>query len=490
MNNLLLAIQNVFQPFVLLYILIGTFFGIIFGAIPGLTATMGVALLIPFTYKIGPISGMALLIGVYIGGISGGLVSATLLRMPGTPSSVATTFDAYPMAKNGYPGKALGIGIYSSFIGGIFASFGLSLFAPLIAKIALNFGYFEYFSLCICALTIVVSLSKGSMIKGLLAACFGLLFSTFGAAPIDMTSRFTFDMNQLKGGFSLLPILIGLFALSKIMQDIGTETKYLIPKVNTKSVFPKISMLYNNWKNITRSALIGFLIGVLPGVGPGVSNIVSYGQAKANSKHPEKFGMGYEPGIIASETSNNATIGGALIPLITMGIPGDAVTAVLLGGLMIHGLHPGPLLFKYNPDIVYSIFIFVFIANIFMFLLMLFAIKFFISTLKIQKKYLLSFIFVLSVVGSFALNNRIFDVWTLFIFGIIGFILEKYQFPLAPMILGVVLEPIIENNLRSGLMASDGSFLPIIARPISLIFILIAIFYVIYNFYNTIYKGK
>jgi len=469
-----LGIQNVFQPTCLILIFIGTFFGIIFGAIPGLTSTMGVALLIPFTFRMSAIEGTALLVGIFIGGISGGLVSASLLRMPGTPSSVATTFDAYPMVKNGYAGQALGIGIFSSFFAGIATSFGLALLAPQIVKIALKFGYFEYFSLGIFALTIVITLAKGSMIKGLLAGCFGLLFSFFGSAPVDMAARFTFGLKSLKGGFSLLPVLIGLFAVSQIMKEILETSQIMVPKVDTNNILPKLSVFTKDWKNLIRSTLIGFFIGILPGIGGATANVVAYGQAKHSSDHSEKFGTGYAPGIIASEAANNATTGGALIPLITMGIPGDSVTAILLSGLMIHGLHPGPLLFRYNPDVVNSIFVSVFVANIFMVIIMILGIRFFISVLKTPKKYLFPVILILCVVGSFALNNRMFDVWSLFIFGFIGFMLEKLKFPLTPLILGIVLGPIIEVNIRQGLMASSGSVLPIFTRPISLVFIILS----------------
>lgn len=487
-NLFWLGFQNIFQINVLSVIFAGTFFGIVFGAIPGLTATMGVALLLPFTFKMDPITGIALLIAIYIGGISGGLVSATLLRMPGTPASVATTFDGYPMAKKGRPGKALGIGIFSSFIGGISTAFGLAFLAPIVAKFSLKFGFFEYFSLGIFALTIVVTLSKGGMVKGLLSGFFGLLISMFGAAPIDMASRFNFGIKAMKGGFSLLPVLIGLFAVSKILSEVGISSNLLVPRVDPKDIYPPLSFFKKEWVNFIRSTLIGFFIGTLPGVGASVANIISYGQAKSASKHPEKFGTGCEEGIVASETANNAVTGGAIIPLITMGIPGDSVTAILLGGLMIHGLHPGPLLFKYNSDIVYSIFASVFIANIFMFITMLIGIRIFISLLKISKEYLLPIIMVTCIIGSFALNNRMFDVWTLIIFGVIGFMLEKNNFPFPPIILGIVLEPIIETNLRQGLMASNGSFLPIITQPISLIFIIIALLFIISQF--TFKKNK
>lgn len=479
MNLFWIGIQDIFQPYVLFLIFSGSTLGIVFGAIPGLTATMGVVLALPLTFKMTAIEGIALLVSVCIGGISGGLVSATLLRMPGTPSSVATTFDAFPMAQNGKPGRALGIGICASFIGGIFSSFGLALLAPPIANFALNFGYFEIFSLSIFALTTVSSLSKGTLIKGLLSACFGLFFTMFGAAPIDMNLRFTFGLNVLDAGFSLLPVLIGLFAISQVMKEIGSSIQYMVPKVDTKNIMPPISMFIKNFKDTIRSSLIGFFIGVLPGLGGATANVVSYGYAKSNSKNPEKFGTGYDVGIIASESSNNASTGGALIPLITLGIPGDSVGALLIAGLMMHGIQPGPLLLHSNQQLVYSIFISVFVANIMMFLIMLLGIRVFISALKIPKKYLIPTITVLCVVGSYALNNRMFDVYILFIFGIVGFLMEKYRFPLTPLILGFILGPILESNLRQGLMSSRGSFLPIFTRPISLIFILLALFAIV-----------
>lgn len=476
MEEFAIGMKIVFQPTCLLMIFFGTIFGIIFGAIPGLTATMGIALMLPFTFKMVPVEGITLLVGIFIGGVSGGLVSATLLRMPGTPASVSTVFDAYPMAQKGHPGLALGIGVVSSFVGGMLSAFGLAFVAPPIAKIALKFGYFEYFSLGIFALTIVVVLSRGMMVKGFISASLGLLIATFGAAPVDMAYRFTFGIKQLRGGVDLLPALIGLFAISQVMTEILNPHSLLIPTVKMDSLVPPLKIFIDDFKNLIRSTLIGFIIGILPGIGASTSNIVAYGQAKFSSKHPEKFGTGYPPGIIASESANNAVTGGALIPLLTMGIPGDTATAVLLGGLMIHGIHPGPLLFRYNPDFVNCIFASVFVANIFMFIIMMLGMRFFIFVLKTPKKYLLPLIVLLCCIGAFALNNRMFDVWLLFIFGIIGFTLEKLEFPLTPMILGIVLGPIIEINLRSAIMSSQGSFLPIFTRPISLFFIILAIF--------------
>jgi len=402
--------------------------------------------------------------------------------MPGTPSSVATCFDAYPMAQSGKAGLALGIGIMSSFIAGMATAIGLALLSPPIAKFALNFGYFEYFSLGVFAMTIVVSLSRGSMIKGILAAFLGLLFSMFGVAPIDMAPRFTFGFEAMKGGFSLLPILIGLFAVSQIITEILKPEKLLIPQLGKQRILPPLSIFIEDWKNLVRSTLIGFGIGILPGIGGATANIVAYAQAKSASKTPEKFGTGHPPGIIASETANNATTGGALIPLVTMGIPGDSVTAILIGGLMIHGIQPGPLLFQTNPDVVYGIFVATLVANIMMLILMLGAIRVFIAFLKIPKTYLLPLIMVLCVIGAFGLNNRMFDVWALLLFGIIGFILDRLKFPLTPALLGIVLEPVIEINLRQGLMSTQGNLWPIFTRPISLGFLLLAITSVIVPF--------
>jgi len=474
-ESFILGLTNVFQFNNLLFILFGTFFGIIFGAIPGLTATMGIALLIPFTFRMNSISGIVLLMGIYIGGISGGLISATLLRMPGTPSSVATTFDAYPMAKNGQPGRALGIGICSSVFAGIVSTVLLSILAPPLSNVAIKFGFYEMFSLVFFALTLVVALSSGKLIKGLIAACVGLVISMFGLAPVGSTPRFTFGIDAFKGGFALLPVLIGLFAVSKIMEEIGTTTTLIVQDLDRKGIFPPISLFIKDKITLIRSTLIGFFIGVLPGIGAGTSNVLSYGQAKSFSKNPEKFGTGCAEGIIASEAANNASIAGALVPLVTMGIPGDSVTAILIGGLMIHGINPGPLLFQNNADLVYSIFVSSFVANIFMFAMMIFGIKLFVSLLRVPKKYLLTIIMLLCIVGAYALNNRLFDVWTLLIFGVLGFLFEKFDYPLTPIILGIVLGPIMEKNLREGLVAYDGSFLPIFTRPISLLFMILAL---------------
>lgn len=333
----MLTAQNI------LFIFFGTALGIIFGAIPGLTATMAVVLCLPLTFGMNPLSGMALLIGLYIGGISGGLISAILLNIPGTPSSIATTFDGHPMAKRGEAGKALGVGIVSSFVGGFFSILVLILISPLLASVALKFTSFEYFSLAVFAISMVAGMSEKNLEKGILSGVFGMLFAVVGSAPIDGTARFTFGNYNLQAGFQLVPVLIGMYALTEVIDAAGIQDGVEKNQIRDYSIkgfgFRWAEFFRQKW-NLLRSGIIGTLIGIMPGVGPGLSNIVSYLAAKNNSRYPEKFGTGIMDGIIASEAANNASIGGAMVPLITLGIPGDATTALLLGALTLHGCAP------------------------------------------------------------------------------------------------------------------------------------------------------
>ena len=443
----------------------GVAFGIVFGAIPGLTATMGVALGLPITFSMTPIEGLAFLCAIYIGGVSGGLISAILLKIPGTPSSIATTFDGSPMAARGEAGRALGIGITYSFIGTIFSLLALMFIAPPIADIALKFGPFEYFAVSIFALTIISSLSEGSMIKALMSGVLGIGVTTIGAAPIDGFPRFTFGNSA------------------------SAEEK-----VNTKFKIRGLGFSFKEFKgqivNMVRSALIGIGVGILPGLGGATSNLIAYAAAKNSSKHPEKFGTGIMDGIVASETSNNASVGGALIPLLTLGIPGDAVTALMLGGFMIHGLTPGPLLFTNNGSLVYGIFIALFIATVLMFVLEFFGIRIFTYILKIPKHVLYPFVIVLSVIGAFGLNNRISDVYALLIFGFLGYGMNKFQYPLAPFVLGFILGPIIETNLRRGLSFAGGNFMVIFTRPISCTFLVLTAAAVIFQIVKQVIRYR
>jgi putative tricarboxylic transport membrane protein len=467
-----LTFANIFLIF------IGTAIGIIFGAIPGLTATMAVALCLPVTFGMDIIPSMCLIIGLYLGGISGGLISAILLNIPGTPASLATTFDGHPMAQNGMGGKALATGIISSFLGGIFSILVLFFISPPLAKIAIRFTPYDYFSVIFFSLTMMAGMGEKSLIKGLISGMLGLCFSFVGGAPIDGLPRFTMGVNELSAGFNMLPALIGLFAVPEILNNaakINQEKK--MGRVDGKIGTMQLSireMVGQKW-NFLRSSIVGTAIGILPGVGGGVSNIVAYTIAKNNSKNGAKYGTGIIDGIVASEVSNNAAIGGAMVPLLSLGIPGDAVTALLIGALMIQGISPGPMMFKTQGDIVGAVFTALMFANFMMLILMLSGIKVFVKLLKIPKNILLPIIFSICIVGAFGANNRIFDIWTVLIFGLIGFLMQKFEYPQAPALLGFILGPILEENLRRGLMFSSGSILPFLTKPISVTFLVISV---------------
>lgn len=457
----------------IILMIIGVGIGIVFGAIPGMTATMAVALFIPITFSMHTIPGMAVMISLYVGGISGGLIPAILLNMPGTPSSIATTFDGYPLTQQGKAGKALGAAVVVSFFGGIISFLILTFASPLLAKIALKFGPFEYFALMLFALTIIATVTKGSFIMGIISGLIGMVITFVGMAPVDGVDRFTFGLYQLKGGFSLLPVLIGLFAISEIFKEAETGVKRKFNNIKAVKGFGlSLKELKEQVVNIIRSGIIGTIVGILPGVGGSTASILSYSQAKKASKHPEKFGTGIIDGLIASEAGNNGLTGGALVPLLALGIPGDSTTAVLLGALMIQGVQPGPLLFRTNSDVIYGIFGALLLANVIMLLLEFFGIRIFTNILKVPKNVLLPIVFVTCALGAFAVNNTLFDVWVMIIFGIIGYILEKFGIQLAPLIIGFILGPMAEGNLRRAMMSSSGDITPLFTHPISLLFVI------------------
>jgi putative tricarboxylic transport membrane protein len=478
------------DPYSLLILAFGVLFGQIFGAIPGLTAALGVSLLLPFTFAMTPVQGIAMLIGIYVGGISGGLYAATLLNIPGTPSSLVTCFDGYPMAKKGQGGLALSLGIFSSFVGGIISLFALVLIAPQLAKIGLMFGPWEYFSMGVMGLGVVVSLCSKDIVKGLIAAIIGMLLGMVGMDPVMGVNRFTFGAWQLSSGLPSLATLMGFFALCEIMtqlRSVGMKTEIIA--VSKVPLFPPLKMILRNIKGFSLSSFIGVIIGILPGVGQVTASLLSYNQLRQISKTPEKFGTGHEEGVVASETANNAVCGGALIPMSTLGIPGDLVTSILLGGLIIHGLQPGPLLFKTNTDIIGSIFGGYLISNLISFLMALFLVRIFIKLLKVPMHYLFPVILVMCVIGAFTINNRMFDVWVLVGTGIVGYLLTQNGFSLPPIILGYILGPIIESNYRTAILASRGNFLDVFTRPISVFLLILGLLFLLWPFIN-ILRGK
>tara|TARA_R110002096_G_scaffold113320_8_gene246397 strand:+ start:7276 stop:8739 length:1464 start_codon:yes stop_codon:yes gene_type:complete len=462
------------SPVVLGLIILGTALGITVGAIPGLTGTMLIALSLPLTYSMDPVHALVLLVSMYIGAVSGGLISATLLRMPGTPAAIMTTLDGYPMAQAGKPGRALGLGVGASLVGGLISWLALLLLAEPMADWSTLLGPFEYFALVVLAQALLAGVGDSTRAKGLLAGALGILAAMPGTHPATGELRWTFGFTSMNSGFQLIPVLIGLFAIGKILTDIGTEEKKIEQSSGHDSSFIPLKEWLPHWRNLLRSSGIGTVIGVLPGVGANIGSLAAYAASKRASKEPEKYGHGSEEGIIASEAANNATVGGALIPLIALGMPGSVITAVLLGALILHGLQPGPLLFRQNPEAVHAIIGTMLIGNIVMFLLMLIGAKWIAKLSAVPRKILSPLVFISCLWGSYALSGRWFDVFVMLGFGIAGWLMERLKLPLAPFVIGFVLAPVAEENLCAGLMASGGSYLPLFTRPVSLVFIVLA----------------
>lgn len=479
MEHLLGALESLLQPGTLFAMTAGTVAGVVGGAIPGITVTMAIILTLPFTFGMDPLQGLATMIAVFVGGSSGGLISACLIGIPGTPTTIATTFDGFPMARKGEPGRAVWLGIWAACIGGALAGIPLVVGATQLALLAVNFGPWEYFSLFILTLSIVASLAEQSFVKGLIAGTFGLFVTCIGSDPMMAVPRLTFGWDFLRTGFPFLPILIGLFGLSQIMSDLekargGPAGSGVGATANLSvSHFAIIREIFAQPVNLIRSTLIGLWIGILPAVGGSAANILAYDQAKKASKHPERFGTGISDGIISSEAAANANCGGSLITMMAFGIPGDAVTAVMLGALIIHGIQPGPLFVTTNAPIAYGMFAAYFLAHPLMVLTEWVLLRYALKVVSLPLHILSPVILVLCVVGAFALNNIIENVWTFALFGLFGYGMVKTGFPLAPMILGVVLGDQIEANYIRAMM-TDGDWTLFFTRPASGAMLLLA----------------
>ena len=488
-DHLFSAFAAVFELKTLFFMMVGVTAGLIAGAIPGFTIAMAVVLTLPFTFGMPSEQGLATMLAVFVGGLSGGLMSGILTGIPGTPSSVATTFDGFPMARNGRPGLALGIGVWASFFGGIFSAILLVLLAPQLARLGLEFGPWDYFSLVMFALTITASLAGENMLKGLIAGAIGLLVATIGEDDINGIARLNFGLDSLRQGFAFLPVLIGLFAFSQLLSDVRDPEKArkALAEAGAKAVriehIRAIRTIFSHWGNLLQSSTIGLFTGILPGAGGSISNILAYDQAKKASKHPEKFGTGIAEGIIASESSNNATAGGALIMMMGLGIPGDIVTAIMLGALMIHDVVPSPTFIHDQPILAYSIFVAFFLAHFMMIVMQAACLHVFVRVTRVPMYMLTAVILGYCAIGVFALNNVTFDIWTLFWFGILGYAMRVLGFPLAPMVLGVVLGNVAEVNLARAVATSDDLML-FFTRPWSLFFIVISLFSAVFPRYQ------
>ncbi len=439
----------------------GTLTGIIIGALPGLSAMMAVSILVPLTYGMTAEVAILMLLGVYCGANYGGSISATLINIPGTPSAVMTTLDAYPMAKNGQAGLAIGLATMSSAIGGFFSVLVLSMLSPLIARFALQFTSLEKLSIAIFGISVMAFISKGSTLKGLMAGVFGLLVASIGFDPNTSVLRFNFGTIYLNSGVNFTAAMIGLFGMTEIMLSAEKKAKSLSNKKieEIKNPFACFKYLRLSLGNIFRSSVIGVVVGAIPGAGGTIASIISYAQQKKLSKHPEKMGQGAIEGIVAAEAANNACTGGAMTTLLSLGIPGDAVTGILMGAFIIHGLQPGPNLFNTNFDLISAIFIGMFLINIMILVLGLLGAPYFAKLLKFPRQLLNTVILVLCVVGTFGVQNSMFDVRVMVVFAIIGYIFTKLEVPRAPIVLALILGSMMEENLRRWFSLANGQYL-------------------------------
>lgn len=457
----------------LLSIILGSALGICIGGLPGLNASMGVALLLPLTYGMTALPAIAMLLSIYCGAIYGGSITAILLSTPGTTAAACTVFDGSALAKKGQPGKALSMAATASFVGGLFSVFVLIFMAPPLAQIALMFSPADYFSLIFFGLSIVSSLSEDHIVKGLMSAVLGLLISTIGIDIISGTDRFTFGVAELLNGVSFIPALIGLFAVSQLFITVekktseGTEgAKYISTAIINLKDFLSVKWC------LVRSSVLGTLIGILPGAGATIAAFIAYNEGRRWSKHPEEFGKGCLEGIAAPESANNAATGGAMVPLLTLGIPGSETTAVLVGAFMIQGLRPGPLLFRDNPELVYGLFAALILANVTFYVMGMLGARLFAQVSKIPEKVLIPLILSLAIIGSYAEHNSLVDVVFMFGFAVLGYFMRKFHFPVAPMVLALVLGPMAESNLGRAMVISDNDWSVFYTRPISLTFMI------------------
>ncbi|MFZ5632154.1 MAG: tripartite tricarboxylate transporter permease [Bacillota bacterium] len=484
-ENLLAALNNIFNPLSFLLMTLGIAGGIIVGALPGLTATMALALLVPFTFTMDAGVSLMVLGGVYVGAMYGGSISAILVNTPGTPSSIATTFDGYPLTKKGMAEHALVTSAFSSGVGGVFGALVLLFLSPPLAAAALKFGPPEYFWLAVFGLTIIATLSSGSMLKGLIGGAFGLLLSTVGISPIGGDMRFTFGFYQLQAGLELIVVLIGFFCLPEVLvmiekkissHDVATfKPKKGVAKQVIKELIKKPGLLL-------RSSAIGTAVGIIPGAGGNIASLMAYNEAVRFSKEKEKFGTGIIDGVAASESSNNAEVGGSLVPLLTLGIPGAAPAAVMLGALMIQGMRPGPELYTTYGAITYT-FLFSFVlANIVMFVLGFYGSRYVARFINLPTSLLAPLVVFLTVIGSYAIRNNMLDVGVMVFFGLIGYITKKTGFHPGPIVLGLILGPIAENGLVQSMLmgkATGSMFQVFFTRPISIVLILFCLLSVV-----------
>ena len=473
LDNLLLGFSTIAELPVLAAIFAGVLIGILCGVLPGLSASTAVALMVPFTFGMDPVVAVVLLVSVYLAGEYGGSITAIAIGTPGTPAAAATMLDGYELTKQGKPGLALTTSVVASSIGGVVGVFVLFAFSEPLARFALSFGAPEYFALAVFGLTIIASLSSDNLLKGFLIMFLGLFLKTIGLDGFTGEERYTFGIPKLMDGLSFIPALIGLFAMASVFSGVEEDLRDS-ERVSLSFAMPKLRRLLGMWKVYLHASVLGSIIGVLPGAGATITSFICYNEVRRFSKNKDQFGKGALEGVAAPEAGNNAVVGGSMVPLLTLGIPGSATTAVLLGALMLHNIQPGPLLFQTNGEIVYGIFAALLVACFAQLLFGLIGVPLWIKVISAPRPLLLSVIAVISVVGSYGYSNSIVDVWVMFGFGLLGYLLKKLDFPIAPIILALVLGGILEENFRRALIVSGGDYSIFVTQPISALLLVMA----------------
>ena len=484
MDALQVALAMSFRMDALLAVGLGSVLGLIFGSIPGLTFSMALALMLPLTFGLTPTAGMALLVGTYIGGMTGGSVSAVLLGIPGTPSAAATVLDGHPLARQGKASTALGLAVVGSVFGGLFSLIVMMFVSSYVAELAIRFGSVEIFALVLFGMSTICGLAERSLLRGLLAGVLGLMLMIVGLDELDGIPRLTFGFTDLLNGVNLVVAMIGLFAVPQIMETFlrhgaADADRRLSGKVH--ATLPSLRELGSHAWLMVRSATLGTAIGSIPGTGGPIAAFLAYDQARRFSRSAETFGQGNPAGVVAPETANNAVTGGAMIPLLSLGIPGDPATAVMLGGLLIHGLRPGALLFQQNPQQVYAIYIGFMLSYLTVLVVQLFGIRLLVQVLRIPSHYLAVGILGMCGVGSYAIRNSIGDVYLMALMGLLGYVLLRVRIPVTPIVLGLVLGPIMENEYRTALILSGGDRTTFISSLPALLFLGLTLLTVLYQ---------
>lgn len=488
LNYIFFGLRVALEPMNLLYCFIGVFTGTLIGVLPGIGPVGTMSLLLPATFRISPVGAIIMLGGIYYGAQYGGSTTSILVNIPGEASSVVTCLDGYQMARKGRAGPALGISAMGSFIGGTLAIVGLMFVAYPLAKVALSFGPPEYFGLMCVGLVVVTFLAQGSMYKALMMALLGLLLGFVGLDLFTATPRFTFGVNELMDGVGIVPLVMGLFGISEILINMEQPLEREIYETKIKGLLPNIQdWLVCKWA-ILRGTLLGFFLGILPGGGAVVSAFASYAIEKRFSKYPEKFGTGVIEGVAAPESANNAAAQASFIPLLSLGIPPNVVMAVLFGGLLIHGIQPGPLLIQKHPDLFWGVVMSMYVGNIMLLALNLPLIGMWVKVLKVPYTILFPLILLFCLIGVYSVNNSVIDIYLMILFGIVGYVMQKFGFEPAPLVLAYVLSPMLETAVRQSLSISGGSFIIFFSRPISLVCMLLFVGLLTFQIYSYIKK--